>query len=113
MQSSTELDEPTVAQPLFAPSGPARRAPLDRRSENIRLERAWAPLNPPQHGRIDPSSLVGTIEREQPGLRPHTKVVVEISDGAVVSPLPGGWRDIGRDLADSTDATDYVKLRLE
>jgi len=28
--SSTELGEPTVAQPLFAPSGPARRAPLVR-----------------------------------------------------------------------------------
>ena len=55
-------------------------------------------------------------EREQLGLRPHTKVVVEISDGAVViRPLPeGGWRGVGRELADGTDATDYVnKLRAE
>ena len=38
-------------------------------------------------------------------------VVVEISDGAVViRPLPdGGWRGVGRELADGTDATDYVK----
>ncbi len=43
-------------------------------------------------------------------------MVVEISDGAVViRPLPeGGWRGIGRELADGTDATDYVnKLRAE
>ena len=33
--SSTELGEPMVAQPLFAPSGPARRPPLVRGSENI------------------------------------------------------------------------------
>ncbi len=55
-------------------------------------------------------------EREQLGLRPHTKVVVEVSDGAVViRPLPeGGWRGIGGELADGTDATDYVKkLRAE
>ena len=55
-------------------------------------------------------------EREQLGLRPHAKVVVEISDGAVViRPLPDGdWRGVGRDLADGTDATDYVKkLRAE
>ena len=30
--SSTELGEPTVAQPLFVTPGPARRAPLVRRS---------------------------------------------------------------------------------
>ena len=55
-------------------------------------------------------------EREQLGLRPQTKVVVEVADGAVViRPLPdGGWRGIGRRLADGTDATAYVKkLRAE
>ena len=55
-------------------------------------------------------------EREQIGLRPHAKVVVYVSDGAVViRPLPeGGWRGIGRELADGADATGYVKkLRAE
>ena len=55
-------------------------------------------------------------EREHLGLRPNSKVVVEVSDGAVViRPLPeGGWRGIGRELADGTDAADYVKkLRAE
>ena len=55
-------------------------------------------------------------EREQLGLRPHTKVVVEAADGAVIiRPLPEeGWRGIGRALADGSDATDYVKkLRAE
>lgn len=55
-------------------------------------------------------------EREQLGLRPHTKVVVEVADGVVIiRPLPeGGWRGIGRKLANGTDATDYVKkLRAE
>lgn len=54
--------------------------------------------------------------REQIGLRPHTKVAVDVSDGAVViRPLPeDGWRGAGRELADGTDATDYVKkLRAE
>lgn len=50
-------------------------------------------------------------EREQLGLRPHAKVVVDVADGAVViRPLPeGGWRGVGRELTDGTDATDYVK----
>ena len=55
-------------------------------------------------------------EREQIGLRPHTRVVVSVTDGAVViRPLPEeGWRGIGRSLADGSDATDYVrKLRAE
>ena len=55
-------------------------------------------------------------ERERLGLRPHAKVIVGVSDGAVViRPLPdGGWRGVGRGLADGTDATDYVKkLRAE
>ena len=55
-------------------------------------------------------------EREQVGLRPHSKVVVEAADGVVViRPLPEeGWRGIGRGLADGSDATDYVrKLRAE
>ena len=33
---------------------------------------------------------VGIRKHKQPGLRPRTKVVVKISDGAVVSPLPLG-----------------------
>ena len=52
----------------------------------------------------------------RPALRPHAKVVVSVSDGAVViRPLPeDGWRGVGRELADGTDATDYVKkLRAE
>lgn len=55
-------------------------------------------------------------EREQIGLRPHAKVVVEVVDGAVViRPLPdGNWRGVGRELADGSDAMDYVKkLRAE
>ena len=55
-------------------------------------------------------------ERERLRLRPHSKVSVEVSgDAVVLRPLPeGGWRGIGRDLADGTDATDYVrKLRSE
>jgi len=55
-------------------------------------------------------------EREQLGLTPHAKVSVEVSDGAVViRPLPrDGWRGIGRELVDGTDATDYVaRLRRE
>lgn len=55
-------------------------------------------------------------EREQIGLRPHAKVIVDVSNGAVViRPLPEqGWRGVGRELADGTDATDYVKkLRSE
>ena len=110
--SSSELGELTVAQELFAPSGPARRAPLARRSGTIGLGRAWAPLNPRQHGRIDPSRHTpprphGVDHRTQvsdpprpprcreqgtraAGPRPHAKAVVEISDGAVVSPRPLG-----------------------
>ena len=55
-------------------------------------------------------------EREMIGLRPHSRVAVEVADGAVViRPLPeNGWRGAGRDLADGRDATDYVKkLRAE
>ena len=55
-------------------------------------------------------------ERERLRLRPHSRVSVDVSDGAVVlRPLPEeGWRGIGRELADGTDATDYVlKLRRE
>ena len=54
-------------------------------------------------------------ERERLGLQPHARVAVEVADGAVViRPLPDGWRGVGRDLADGTDATDYVrKLRSE
>ena len=55
-------------------------------------------------------------EREQIGLRPHSRVVVDVSDGAVViRPLPeDGWRGVGKELADGSDATDYVKkLRAE
>ena len=55
-------------------------------------------------------------EREQLGLRPNSKVVVEVADGAVIiRPLPdAGWGGIGRSLADGVDATDYVKkLRAE
>lgn len=55
-------------------------------------------------------------ERRLLGLSPHTKVSVEVSGGAVViRPLePGSWRGIGRELADGSDATDYVReLRAE
>ncbi len=50
-------------------------------------------------------------ERELLGLRPHAKVTVDVSDGAVViRPLPDdGWRGVGRNLANGTDATTYVK----
>ncbi len=54
--------------------------------------------------------------RDQIGLRPHTKVLADVSDGAVrIRPMPEeGWRGIGRELANDTDATDYVKkLRTE
>ena len=56
--SSTELGEPTVAQPLFAPSGLAQRPPLVRGSENIE------PGGPGRHstrGNTAVSTRAGTL----------------------------------------------------
>ena len=49
-------------------------------------------------------------EREKLGLRPHSKVRVEArEDCIVIYPMPGGgWRGIGKRVADGGDATDYV-----
>ena len=68
--SSTELGEPMVAQPLFAPSGPARRPPLGPRIREHWAWRAWAPLYRRQHGRVDPS--------RHPPPRPHGVENIEL-----------------------------------
>ncbi len=55
-------------------------------------------------------------EREKLGLRPHMKVNIEAKgEHLVLYPVrTGGLRGLGADLADGTDATDYVKeLRAE
>ena len=55
-------------------------------------------------------------ERAQLDIRPNTKVeVVAEGDRLVIYPLsPSRLKGIGRDVADGTDATDYVsKLRNE
>lgn len=55
-------------------------------------------------------------ERERLGLKPHSKVEVQVrGDDIVMHPVGGsGWRGIGKDLADGKDAADYVReLRAE
>ena len=55
-------------------------------------------------------------ERKRVGLKPAEKVQVHTEDGCILI-MPSrrhGWRGIGRDLADGSDATDYVRrLRAE
>ena len=55
-------------------------------------------------------------EREKLHLQPHSKVLVEArEDCIIIYPMPSeGWRGVGRKVADSGDATDYVaRLRSE
>ena len=55
-------------------------------------------------------------ERRRLGLKPFSKVNVEVRDGCLVlHPLTtDGVRGLGADLADGTDATDFVRqLRAE
>ncbi len=55
-------------------------------------------------------------ERERIGLRPAEKVQVHAERGSLtIVPARGrGWRGIGRDMADGSDATNYVRrLRAE
>jgi len=55
-------------------------------------------------------------ERERLKLKPNTKVAIEAREGhLVLFPVrDGGWRGLGKELADGTDAGDYVKrLRRE
>jgi AbrB family looped-hinge helix DNA binding protein len=60
--------------------------------------------------------VIPSRERKRLGLKPHSKVDVEVQDrDLVIHPLDAkGWRGIGTDMKDGSDATDYVrKLRME
>jgi len=55
-------------------------------------------------------------ERRKIGLRPKDKVAVSVKDGAIlVRPVgKGRLRGLGKEIADATDATDYVRrIRAE
>ena len=60
--------------------------------------------------------VIPKAERQRLGIRPLSKVNVEARDGClVIHPVTvQGVRGLGRELADATDATDYVRqLRRE
>lgn len=60
--------------------------------------------------------VIPRAERRRLGLRPLSKVNIEARDGClVVYPVTSrGLRGLGAELADGTDATDYVcRLRAE
>ena len=60
--------------------------------------------------------VIPKAERKRLGLKPRSKVNVEVRDGCLIlHPLTAeGIRGLGKDLADGSDPADYVrKLRAE